>query len=55
MASLSWALKETDKAGLYSSKGRQFLQGTGRGRVVPGRRGEGKRKGDQEMQLSTSH
>lgn len=34
MASLSSALKETDKAGLHSSKGKRFLQGVGKGRVV---------------------
>lgn len=40
MASLSSAFKETDKAGLYSSKGRKFLQGMGRGRVVHGGGGQ---------------
>lgn len=36
MASLSSALKETDKAGLHSSKERRFLKGVSRGRVVHG-------------------
>lgn len=31
MASLSSALKETDKARLHSNKKRRLLQGTGRG------------------------
>ena len=44
MASLSSALKETDKAGFYSSKGRRFLQGVGKGRVV--HKAAGARKGE---------
>lgn len=56
MASLSSALKETDKAGFYSSKERRFLQGTGKGRGGPwqGKDG-GDRRRDQRMPLSTSH
>lgn len=42
MASLSSALKETDKARRYFSKKRRLLQGTGGGRVAeyPGARDE---------------
>lgn len=46
MASLSSALKETDKAGFYSSKGRRYLQGTGKGRGVHGRVGMGATGGE---------
>ena len=49
MASLSSALKETDKAGLYSSKGGRFLQGVGRGPVV--HRGAGTRGEETEEHL----
>ena len=49
MASLSSALKETDKAGLYSSKGGRLLQGVGRGRVV--HRGAGTRGGETKEHL----